>query len=77
MNIKALILHMTDNGWVLDRDDEEVLGFTHSKKSDTEEWVRDYSKKDWSFVQFNAKQMINLKVSNEKKDISIDDAVVC
>ena len=60
MNVKALKEHMKENGWILDRDDEEHLGFTHSNKSDTEEWVRDYSKKDWSYVQFNAKQTINL-----------------
>ena len=56
---------MEKSGFTLDRDDETTLGFTSNTKCENFEWVRDYSKKTRSFVQFNAKQKINVRCTNE------------
>lgn len=59
---KALIEHMTSHGWLNDRNDENYVGFTWPEVTETEQWMRDYNKKTRSFVNYNGKQKVNIKV---------------
>lgn len=61
---KDLIERMEIEGWKCDKNDENTLGFIKSV-DENYEGIRDYDKKTSRFVQFNGKQKINLRVSNE------------
>jgi len=50
---------MEASGWVCDRDEDDIIGFS-KYEDEKHEWIRDYNKKTRSFVQFNGRQMINL-----------------
>ncbi len=67
MTENALISHMESNGWKCDINTDEKLGFIMPVDED-HEWIRDYDKKTWKFVQFNGKQKVNLHVSKVKDD---------
>lgn len=51
---------MTNGGWTKDRDDETTLGF-HFVEGD-KKWIRDYSKEYRRYVQFNANQVVAIRV---------------
>jgi len=51
-----LIKHHTDLGWICDKNDEKTLGFSKDG------WIRDYDKKDGSFIHFDGNQEINIMV---------------
>lgn len=56
--------YMLEGGWTLDKDDEKTLGFYFDEPP--AKWIRDYNKKTHRFVQFNANQKVNIKVSSEE-----------
>ncbi len=49
---------MTRGGWVCDRNDETTLGFSY-KQGDSH-WIRDYDKKNRSFVHYDGNVRVNL-----------------
>ena len=55
---------MQNDGWVKDRDDETILGF--SKVDGKYHWIRDYDKKLRRFVQYNGNQLVNLFKENKE-----------
>lgn len=57
-----LISEMESQGWKCDVNTDDKLGFVFFE-DENREWVRDYDKKTGRFVQFNAKQKINLVVN--------------
>lgn len=54
------------HGWKCDINDKDTIGFIMPINDDFE-WIRDYNKHTGTFVQFNGKQKITLKVTNEPR----------
>lgn len=61
----GLTKQMESMGWKCDINNEKKIGFIMPVDEKTE-WFRDYNKETATFVQGNAKQIINIKVSSEK-----------
>ncbi len=62
---KNITEYMTKGGWTKDRDNEKTLGF--SFKEGDKHWMRDYDKKNRSFVSYNGNQTVNIRIVKEKK----------
>ncbi len=62
-----LIKKMIDNGWKCDTNNELKLGFVFYE-DEQHEWIRDYDKTSRRFIQFNGKQLINLRLIENCSD---------
>lgn len=56
-----LIAYHEKHGWKCDINTPEKVSFTFPGDM-FQEWVKDYDKKTNTFVQFNTKQKVNIKV---------------
>lgn len=62
---EEVIEYMTGRGWKCDVNDENRLGFVFYENEE-KEWIRDYDKKTKRFVQFNGRQVVNLRTVTGK-----------
>lgn len=60
---KDLIDSMQSGGWKCDVNTEEKLGFVFDE-DEQHEWIREYNKKTRNFIQFNGRQIINIRVKS-------------
>ncbi len=55
---EKIIKHMVESGWVNDRNDETIIGFSQVEAE--HHWIRDYDKKTHRFVQFDGNRKVDL-----------------
>lgn len=69
---QQIITKMEADGWTCDKNTDETLGFIILEDED-HEWIRDYDKKDGTFVQFNGRQVVNLRPTNFQTPVPSPD----